>query len=536
MKKIDVFVVDDEIDSVLETLNSIPGFRFVGASNFDCDALLEESNKTEFKKCTVLLLDIINGTHKTAGIDLFRKLGERVEWKNKKGTLQIVFFSNEPSAIHEYEVAKGKIDDSKKVRARRIDLSGYLDKKELFEGGENAVNILRSADRWAKLYKDYPSLADPILNECEIIYSPQNNQMREVMQKILLAGKCDETVLIQGETGTGKELVAKAIWEVMQNEKKEDRLSLLTFGCDGPLLKYNIGSAPTEGNLQYTELFGALKESYSGCSKDRIGLFEKASKGGKNGGTIFLDEIGDAHPSIQVALLRVLQEKTIIPLGGFNSEKHQKIEKNVNFRLITGSHVDLEESIRSQGGFRADLFYRLNAIQIRVLPLRERKEDIRVLVYLFLEKMETKYKRNIAIKDEAKLVKELESYDWPGNVRQLEMAIRSSYIMSPGKELILSNDVQEMLTGRPDKNPIVKSRARKVFEELETKAQTLASIAKKEGVDIAKEVGRLFVERFGQFPNNGNAEKYFDSTKDAVRKWLNSKGISSMKIKGRRGR
>lgn len=292
------------------------------------------------------------------------------------------------------------------------------------------------------------------------------------------------------------------------------------------LIAYNIGSAPTEGNLQYVELFGATAGAASNITTYRTGIFERA-----DGGTVFLDEIGDAAPIIQVALLRVLQEKEITPLGGFAEDG--AIKKSVSFRLIAASHVDLPQKVQ-EGRFRADLFYRLSTIQIKLPPLRERKDDIPVLVYTFLDALNEEYGRGITIspdKEDA-LFERLRGYDWPGNVRQLQMAIRSSYVMSLGNEFVLSDDIERMLDGG---GPAPPSLAEQVLDGLRSSPRSLPDIAKQYGLPLATEVARLFVRRYGRHPDDEESKRLFASNREAVRKWTQNPEhkVSSPKGKSR---
>lgn len=530
---VNVYVVDDKLGNVLENLKDLKGFNFTGTDVFKPSEILAAIKEDE--SITVLLLDRMIDKDKDAGIKLFKSLGENPKWKEKKGSLQIVHFSDETKAIKDYEIAKDK----------RIDLSGSISKQDLFNGKPSAIRILKSAHEWACLYREFPIMADPILEECEMLFHPNSHSMREVMKKVLMAGKCWEPVLIQGDSGTGKELVAKAIYTVARKHGEEREAVRKRFKGWCEFFPYNIGSAPSEGNLQYTELFGALKGSATGIEEDRIGIFEKATslplqtKPPNNtidttiketerekidrlydGGTIFLDEIGDAPSIIQVSLLRVLQESEIIPLGGFNAEGGQEVRRPVKFRLISASHKNINQKVKL-GEFRLDLFYRLNTIQIQIPPLRERKDDIPILVYLFLEKLNKDYEGNKIIKDPAGLFEKLRKYDWPGNVRQLESAVRASYVMSPGNELHLSEEVNKMLDEDSEGKDF--STPEDILEYLKTKPTPLKELAKQYNVRTAKEIGKLFIDRYGggkRWPSDADAKSIFASKIGAVKKWL----------------
>ncbi|MGM0934371.1 MAG: sigma-54-dependent transcriptional regulator [Bacteroidota bacterium] len=209
------------------------------------------------------------------------------------------------------------------------------------------------------------------------------------------------TILIQGESGTGKELVARAI-------------HYKGSYAANPFIAVNCGAIPE--NLLESELFGYVKGTFTGANETRPGYFQAA-----NGGTIFLDEIGTASQAVQVSLLRVLQEKEIRMLGARNTEK-------VELRIIAATNSDLFDMVR-KGSFREDLYYRLNVVDIRIPPLRERKEDIIHLADTFLKKYKGEYgKSELEISSRATEI--LRKYDWPGNIRELENAIQRSIIMS----------------------------------------------------------------------------------------------------------
>ena len=207
-------------------------------------------------------------------------------------------------------------------------------------------------------------------------------------------------VMIQGESGTGKELVTRII------HKKSDR-------ADKPFISVNCG-AIVEGLLE-SELFGHVNGAFTGAVRDRIGLFKAAE-----GGTVFLDEITETIPSLQVKLLRVLQERKVRPVGATR-------ELEIDVRVIAASNMDLDEAINS-GALRKDLFYRLNVISVKIPPLRERKEDIPLLANHFINKFnDISNKRVLGISPEAMDV--LLNYNWPGNVRQLENVVERALVL-----------------------------------------------------------------------------------------------------------
>lgn len=218
--------------------------------------------------------------------------------------------------------------------------------------------------------------------------SPAISRVFEAIEKV---ASTDSTVLISGESGTGKELVARAI------HRRSPR-------CDAQLIPVNCGAIPAE--LLESELFGHVKGAFTGAISNRQGRFELAQ-----GGTVFLDEIGDMPPMLQVKLLRVLQERQFEPVGGTKTV-------NADVRIIAATNKDLEKAVESKT-FREDLFYRLNVIPISIPSLRERKSDVPFLIEHFLDVFNKQKKRAVKINNQ-EVMDLLLRYDWPGNIRELE--------------------------------------------------------------------------------------------------------------------
>jgi two-component system response regulator PilR (NtrC family) len=245
-----------------------------------------------------------------------------------------------------------------------------------------------------------------------------SSAMLEVFSLVEKVAQTGSTVLLQGESGTGKELIARAIH--FSSQRSQHRF-----------LSINCGALPE--NLLESELFGHERGAFTGAVQRKKGLFQESSSG-----TLFLDEIGEMTPSMQVKLLRALQEKTIRRVGGNTEEK-------VDVRIIAATNQDLQEKI-SSNEFREDLFYRINVIPIHLPALRQRRDDIPLLVNFFIKKCS----KDLGI--EAKQIsveamRSLENYDWPGNVRELENLIERSLTLSSG-EVISAADIPARVGGR----------------------------------------------------------------------------------------
>jgi nitrogen regulation protein NR(I) len=232
-------------------------------------------------------------------------------------------------------------------------------------------------------------------------------KMQEIYKIVGQIAPSDVTVLLRGESGTGKELFARAIYQHSTRSKL-------------PFLPVNCAAIPD--TLLESELFGHEKGAFTGATSRRIGKLEQGQ-----GGTIFLDEIGDMSLSTQAKLLRILQEKRFERLGGMETIK-------VDIRLIVATNKDLEEAITS-GKFREDLYYRLNVVSIMIPPLKERKEDIPELVSYFLKKFNREFKKGI-VGITPSAMEKIASYGWPGNVRQLENVLKRAMVLCQGEWIV----------------------------------------------------------------------------------------------------
>ncbi|NJD18797.1 MAG: sigma-54-dependent Fis family transcriptional regulator [Gemmatimonadetes bacterium] len=242
----------------------------------------------------------------------------------------------------------------------------------------------------------------------------------EVLALAETVAPTDSTVLLSGESGTGKEVVARYIHSLSERAEK-------------PFFSINCGALPER--LLESELFGHLKGSFTGAVKDKEGLLVAAS-----GGTLFLDEIGDMTAATQVKLLRAIQEREVIPVGSTEA-------RLVDVRIIAATNRDLEEEIR-KGSFRSDLYYRLNVIQLRLPPLRDRPEDVELLARHFLERLAEREGGEPRVLP-AETLDVLRAYDWPGNVRELENALERAAVVAQGRTIQASH-LPERVLRRPE--------------------------------------------------------------------------------------
>jgi DNA-binding NtrC family response regulator len=246
-------------------------------------------------------------------------------------------------------------------------------------------------------------------------------KMRKVLDLVAQVAPTRSTVLIQGESGTGKELIARAIHFLSPRAET------------GQFVAVNCSNVSPE--LLESDLFGHVKGAFTGAIAAKKGRFEIA-----DGGSIFLDEIGNISLDIQAKLLRVIQEREFTPVGDTTTRR-------VDVRIIAATNIDLKKAV-SEGRFREDLFYRLNVITIHVPPLRERKEDILPLVQHFIRKFNAENNRNISTELDPEVLRALEEYPWPGNVRELENVIERAVIIARGDRLTLECLPDEILDPR----------------------------------------------------------------------------------------
>lgn len=299
------------------------------------------------------------------------------------------------------------------VEAMKIGALDYISKP--FDIEELRV-IIKKALEYKSLNDEINYLRERLEKEStKIIY--KSKSMEDVLKLAYRVAPTDATVLVLGESGTGKELVANEIHRLSKRS-------------NGPLIKMNCGAFVE--NLLESELFGYEKGAFTGAISRKKGKFELAQ-----GGTIFLDEIGEISEAMQVKLLRVLQEKEFERVGGESTIKG-------DFRVIAATNRDLKEMV-DNNEFREDLYYRLNVVPIKISPLRDRKEDIPLLIDYSVEKYSSQMGRN-KLKISPKTLDLMMKYDWPGNIRELQNIIERCVILAIGREItedLLPSEIRE---------------------------------------------------------------------------------------------
>jgi two-component system response regulator AtoC len=284
------------------------------------------------------------------------------------------------------------------VQAMKLGATDFLRKP--FESEELKIAFNKALEK-KKLVSEVEFLREKVQEQSGSTFLfGTSKKMKEVREIVEQVSDTDITVLIRGESGTGKELVARMLYSMSARRSK-------------PFVKINCAALPSE--LLESELFGFEKGAFTGAQRRKLGKFEYA-----NGGTIFLDEISEMYPSLQAKLLQVLQDGEFSRLGGEN-------DVNVDTRVIAATNRNLERAVRD-GSFREDLFYRLNVVSITIPPLRERKEDIPMLVDYFLKKYNAQYHKDVPFLSPSTMGIFMAS-SWPGNVRELENMIKRIVVL-----------------------------------------------------------------------------------------------------------
>lgn len=385
-----ILIVDDE-QAIIVGLREIledEGYETVSAT--DPYAAIEIAEKEEID---AVILDIVFvGFENIDGLDVLRII------KEKKPELQVIMLTGH-----------GTIE--KAVKAVKMGAFDFLEKPI---SSEKILITLKNALAISTLEKERKTLLEVALERYRMVgVSPAMKQIFETIDRV---AESDSAVLICGESGTGKELIARAI-------------HLRSSRAGGPFVAVNCAAIPDE--LVESELFGHLKGSFTGAYSDKQGKFELA-----DGGTLFLDEISDLSPRAQAKVLRAIETKEITPVGA-------RFSKRVNVRIISATNKDIKKLVE-EGKFREDLFFRISVIPIYVPPLRERREDIPVLINYYLKKYCEE--RKIPLKKiHPGAMNVLLTYSWEGNVRQLKNVIEAAVVLSQG-EYITYNTLRNLLS------------------------------------------------------------------------------------------
>ncbi len=398
-----ILVIDDE-NSMCEFMKIM-----LGKEGYEVDA--EQSGQRAIERVNEKPYDMIIADLMMPEMSGLQVLDQIREAKPDLPFLVMTAFASVETAIEALKKgASDYITKPFKVDEIKLTIQKTLENTELRKENLELKALLTSENAF-----------DRIIGEDELI--------QKVKAMAAEVAATDATILVRGESGTGKDLLASAIHQHSPRREK-------------PFVTVNCGALPE--TLLESELFGHTKGSFTGAIRDHAGLFRAAE-----GGTLFLDEIGETTQAIQVKLLRVLEDKIVTPIGS-------TIGVPADVRLITATNADLESLVQS-GKFRADLYYRLNVIQISVPPLRERVEDIDILADYFIvrscKKTDSPPK---TISDNARRL--LRGYQWPGNVRELQNVIERAVVLSKSNTLDVS-DFPEKLSAEPVVTPATKEQA-----------------------------------------------------------------------------
>src|SRR5918911_154188 len=380
-KKGSILVVDDEeiMRDVLETLLSAEGYRV------DLAKTGEEGLDAYTKRAyDAVLLDV-----SMPGIGGLRALEEFLKMDPEAVIVMITAYATFDTAIAAWE--RGAFGCIRKP---------FQNEQIIAQIGAGIKRRRKEEER-----RTLRRAMSKAVDRGEII--GRSDLMQEVFRLVEQVAPARSTVLITGESGTGKELIAKAIHESSTRAGR-------------PFVTVNSSNIPSE--LLESELFGHTRGAFTGAVAAKKGLFEVA-----DGGSLFLDEIGDIPPETQARLLRVLQEREFTPLGDTTPRK-------VDVRIVAATNVDLREAVR-QGMFREDLYYRLSVVPIELPPLRDRRQDVLPLAQHFIRKYNAENGRQVSEHVAPEVLSLLENYYWPGNVRELENAIERAVVIAPGNEI-----------------------------------------------------------------------------------------------------
>lgn len=419
---ISVFQDISELEEVSEELNTVKNL------NKELDAIIESvSDGIYITDGNADTIRINSSYEKITGIKSEEVLGKNMAELVEKGvfsesvTFKVLEKRAPVSVMHEIKTGQTVLSTGHPVFNEEGEIVRVVttarDVKELNHLKEELNEAKKLSEKY---YSELKKLRKQQARIDNIVV--KSNEMKNVLDLAIQMGRVDSTILITGESGVGKEVVANVIHK--SSERSSDSL-----------IKVNCGAIPD--NLLESELFGYSDGSFTGAKKGgKPGMFELA-----DGGTLFLDEIAELPLNLQVKLLRVLQEEKIIRVGGTKPI-------DIDVRIIAATNRDLNEMLK-KGEFREDLFYRLNVVPIDIPPLRERREDISQLIYKFLDDFNKKYDKNKKISLDT--INFLESYDWPGNVRELKNLIERVVVISE-KDIIDLDFLPKTIYNKEEKN------------------------------------------------------------------------------------
>jgi DNA-binding NtrC family response regulator len=438
-----ILLIDDE-DKILKALGR--ALRDAGHAVVETTSPRQGQRLLAERSFDVLLVD--NMMPELSGLDLIRELVAsppegRAGGSGDRGTGAHGQIDDRPQIV--MMTAHATVESA--IEAMKLGALDYLQKP--FEIDELLVVVRRALDhqRLRTEYRYMVSERDEQFDHYGII--GRSRAMQDVIHRSELVAETKSTVLITGETGTGKELVARAIHARSAQH-------------DMPLIKVNCAAIPE--TLLESELFGHVRGAFTGATATKKGKFALA-----DGGTIFLDEIGTMSATLQSKLLRVLQEREVEPLGSERTE-------TIDVRVIAATNRNLRQMV-ADGKFQEDLFYRLNVIPIEIPPLRERRDDIPALVEHFVQKHAQRTGRRIEKIDDSVLTG-LQAYDWPGNVRELENTIERAVVLSTG--------------------PVITARAMSVLGAAVPQASGLPSLKLRQNIEwVERETIRRALEHSG---------------------------------------
>ncbi len=392
-----ILVVDDDADLRMTVTSALAEGQYQVDQAQDGE---EAVNRVKAGQYDLVLMDV--NMPKMSGIDALKEIKE-----------------HDPSIMVIILTAFSNIRDA--IESTRLGAFNYLEKPVR---SDNLVYMIDQAFRSQNMVKTL-SYSAPVFNlPSGNEFVGESNEMKKIFSVIDRLARVDTAVLIRGESGTGKELVAQSLH--YNGPRKENRF-----------VAVNCSAIPE--TLMESEFFGHEKGAFTGADSRKIGKFQYAE-----GGTLFLDEIGEIPPSMQVKLLRVLQEKKFTPVGS-----NREIEMNV--RIVAATNRDLESMVK-EGAFREDLFYRLNVLPIKLPPLRDRKNDIESLARYFIDKFNLRYKKQIKGLNEDTLTA-LKAHRWPGNIRELENVLEHAFVLESGSMISLES-LPERIKGIPSPLPV----------------------------------------------------------------------------------